>query len=383
MSSKQTPTQVLIAGGGVAAVEAAVALKDMAGDLVHTTMVAPQPDFTYRPELVGEPFSHPAARRYPLAAIANDLGVELKATALKWVDIKEQIAHTDAGEAITYDALLLGLGATATPILTHALTLVPERLDEQMQGVIQDLEAGWIKSLAFVIPERGSWPLPMYELALMAARRADDMNTKPAITLITPENEPLAIFGPQASQTLQQLLDQYEITTITSSHCTTPAPGRLTMHPMAREIRTDLVITLPELSGAAIPGIPVSAAHGFLTTDRNGHVAKTDRVFAAGDITDFPVKQGGIAAQQADSAAASIARLAGADIDPQPIVPVLCGLLWDGKTPLYLRARMTGTHGSRSQVSSEPLWDPPGKIQARYLGAYLATIHLEPANAAI
>jgi sulfide:quinone oxidoreductase len=101
-------------------------------------------------------------------------------------------------------------------------------------------------------------------------------------------------------------------------------------------------------------------------------------VFAAGDLTDFPVKQGGIATQQADSAANAIAALAGANVMPNPIVPVLCGLLWDGGQPLYLRARMTGTHGSRSEVSTEPLWSPPGKIQAMHLGRYLDTVDKEP-----
>jgi sulfide:quinone oxidoreductase len=366
-----TPTRVLIVGGGVAAIEAALALKEHATGLVQISMLAPNPTFVYRPELVGEPFSHPAARRYPLDGIAADLDIRLHAASLKWVDTEKRVVHTDAGEQIGYGVLLLALGATAYPGMQHALTLIPDRLDDQMRGVIQDLEGGFLKQIVFVVPERASWPLPIYELALMAAARADQMNLSPSITLITPEDAPLAIFGSEASQAVDQLLDKRGIKTITSARGTIRSAGRLIVHPSEREIRADLVVTLPDLFAPRMPGIAAGAAHGFLTTDREGHVLGVEHVFAAGDLTSFPVKHGGIAAQQADSAAAAIAVLAGSAIDPEPVVPILSGVLWNGGRPLYLRARVTGSHGSHSEVSTEPLWNSPGKIQAKYLGPYL------------
>jgi sulfide:quinone oxidoreductase len=264
--------------------------------------------------------------------------------------------------------------------MQHALTLVPERLDEQMRGVIQDLEGGMLKQVVFVIPERTSWPLPMYELALMAAVRANQMNTSPSITLITPEDAPLAIFGAEASQAVERLLDKRGIKTITSASGTIRRAGRLTIHPSEREIRADLVVTLPELFAPSMPGIGAGASHGFLTTDREGRVLGLEHVFAAGDLTSSYVKHGSLAAQQADSAAAAIAVLAGAPIDPEPIVPMLSAVLWDGERPLYMRARVTGSHGSNSEVSTEPLWDSPGKIQARHLGPYLESLDLAAAG---
>ena len=371
MSIKDEPMHVVIAGGGVAAVEAALALNDLARDLVRITMLAPEPTFTYRPELVGEPFAYPTARRYSLGAIAADLNCELLPDSLDWVDTQARVAHTSSSRAVNYDALLLAVGARATPAIKHAVTLVPAELDDQLQGVVQDLEGGFVRSIAFVIPDASSWPLPMYELALMTARRANDMNVEAAITLITPEDAPLAVFGKEASNALQAILDGHGIETITSSRCTTTESGHLWIFPADLEIVTDAIIALPALSGPAIPGIPVDAPHGFITTDRNGRVRGVYRVFAAGDLTDFPLKQGGIASQQADSAAASIAALAGADIAPEPITPSLWGVLWNSEGPLYLRARMTGSHGSESQVSTAPLWSPPDKIHARYLGPYL------------
>jgi sulfide:quinone oxidoreductase len=86
-------------------------------------------------------------------------------------------------------------------------------------------------------------------------------------------------------------------------------------------------------------------------------------------MTAFPIKQGGIAAQQADAAAEWIAALAGAEIEPRPFRPVLRGLLLTGLRPRFLRSDVLA--GS-SEVDMEPLWWPPGKIAGRYLAPFLA-----------
>jgi sulfide:quinone oxidoreductase len=100
-------------------------------------------------------------------------------------------------------------------------------------------------------------------------------------------------------------------------------------------------------------------------------VRRLERVYAAGDATDFAVKHGGIAAQQADTAAESIAALAGAPVEPSPFHPVIHGILLGSDRPLFLRAHVTGGHGSSSEISERPTWSPPTKIAARYLAPYL------------
>jgi hypothetical protein len=44
-------------------------------------------------------------------------------------------------------------------------------------------------------------------------------------------------------------------------------------------------------------------------------------VWAAGDCTAFPVKSGGVAAEQADVIAGDIAAIAGADVEPRSFDP--------------------------------------------------------------
>jgi sulfide:quinone oxidoreductase len=370
-SSPKPPVRVLIAGGGVAALEAALALRELAGGRVTTTLLAPDPEFVYRPMRVGEPFAYSAAQRYSLEDIARDIGVELVRDAFKWLDAPGSVVHTERGEKLGYDALLLAMGARLRPAFSHGLTLDDRRLDEQLHGLIQDVEEGYVHSIAFVAPSQMPWPLPIYELALMTARRAYDMQSNVEITIATPEDAPLAIFGSAVSDAVRRLLEEQRITTITSAHCSVPEPGLVSIHPGTQTLHVDRVVALPQLSGPSTPGVPGGAQGGFIPIDTHCRVRELEHVYAAGDATDFAIKLGGIAAQQADTAAQSIAALAGAPVEPKPFRPEIHAILLGGDKPLYLSAHVTGGHGSSSQVSEEPTWSPPTKIAAKYLAPYL------------
>ena len=97
-----------------------------------------------------------------------------------------------------------------------------------------------------------------------------------------------------------------------------------------------------------------------------------DDVFAAGDATAFPIKQGGLAAQQADAAAATIASELDDTIRPQPFQPILRGLLLTGGATRYLRAELAG-QGGESTVSTRALWWPPNRLCGRYLAPFLSS----------
>lgn len=370
-TNNPTPFRVVIAGGGVAALEGALALRDLAGERITTTLLAPEPQFVYRPMRVREPFAYSEARRYSLDEVARDIGVEFKQDAFKRLDRDRRVVHTEGGEQLEYDALLLALGAIRRPRFKHALTLDDSRIDEQLHGLIQDVEGGYVHKLAFISPSRMAWPLPMYELALMMAERAHDMGIEVSITVATPEDAPLAIFGQTVSDAVGQLLTERGILVIPSARCETPAPGELSVYPGGRRLTLDRIVALPELFGPSTPGVPKSAPDGFLPVDVHCQVRGVDRVFAAGDAIDFPVKHGGMAAQQADAAAQKIAALAGAPVEPRPFHPTIHAILLGAGKPLYLSAHITGGHGSSSEISDTPTWSPPTKIVAEYLSPYL------------
>jgi sulfide:quinone oxidoreductase len=360
------PFKVVIVGGGVAALEGALALRDLAGDRVAITMLAAAEDFVYRPLTVREPFAHGLAERYPLSEIAADVGVELRPQSFAWVDPAAHVAYTDEGDELAYDALLLALGAR----FPHAYTIDDRQLDDILHGLLQDIEAGYVKRLAFVVPARMAWQLPIYELALMTAARAYALDVELSIAIATPEESPLAIFGSGASQAVSKLLSDAGIEVLSSAYVEVPSWDTVVINPDDQALKFDRVVALPELYGPAVRGVP-AAEHGFIPVDLHSKVRGVEDVYAAGDATDFVLKHGGISSQQADAAAEAIAALAGAPIEPKRFQPTVYGMLLTGGAPLYLRAHITGGHGFSSEVSAEPLWSPPRKIVARYLGPYL------------
>jgi sulfide:quinone oxidoreductase len=376
----QSKLRVIIAGGGVAALETLLALRALAPNLTATTVLAPNPEFVYRPMTVREPFSYPQAQRYPLAPIVRDAGAELVVDELAWVDPAKRIVHTSSDAEIEYDALVLALGARIHPRYKHAITIDDRKLEATLHGLIQDVEEGYVQSLAFVSPGRMAWPLPLYELALMTAGRAYDMDVELATTIVTPEDSPLAIFGPEASDAVAELLEQAHIETIASAYAEVPHSGEIVINPGDHHMKVNRVVALPELYGPSVRGIPLSE-HGFLRVDVYGRVVDIEHVYAAGDATEFAVKYGGIAAQQADAAAESIAALAGAPVTPEPFHPVIHGILLTAGEPRYLTARITGGQGFSSEISDTPTWSPPVKIAAKYLAPYLDALERADAPA--
>ena len=371
--TQSQPVHVLIAGGGVAALEALMALRALAADRVRITLLAPEPDFHVRPMAVAEPFAIAHAARIPLADVAADFGAEIENGALLRVEHGERQVVTHDGARIGYDVLVVAVGTCTRPSLRGALTIDARNLGDTLRGLVQDVEDGYTHEIAFVAARQPSWPLPLYELALQMARRAYDMNATVALSIVSPDRAPLAQFGSTISEELTRLLHDAGIAFNGSSHAELEH-GELTLSPSGVRMRPGRVAALPLIEGPRIAGLPADA-DGFIRVDEFGAVRGLPGVYAAGDATTYPVKHGGIAAQQADVVAATIAAAAGVASDPQPLSPVMRAMLMTGGEPLYLEAQLVGAGVQHSSVSDVCPWDTPGKIVARHLGPYLARDH--------
>jgi sulfide:quinone oxidoreductase len=361
--------EAVVCGGGIAGVEGLLRLRRLTGDRLRLTLVSPDPDLVYRPLAVRAPFAASGVRRYPLERITADSGARWLRDGLSAVDHENRTVHTERGVTLRYDALLLAIGARESSPYKHACTFTDRDAGEAVRGIVQEIEMGSVSTVAFVLPHEWVWPLPLYELALMTAERARSMNVKPQIIFITPEARPLKAFGQSAGEAVVDLLEKAGIRLHTGVVARVPAPRVLTLDGM--QLEAERIVTLPKITGPAIAGIP-AGARWFVPIDEWCVVASTDgRVFAAGDATDFPVKQGGIGAQQADTAAAGIAHMAGLGDRPLALHPVIRGMLLTGDRPLYVAAHVIAGLGWRSEIYERPPWPPEEKIVAEELGPYL------------
>jgi sulfide:quinone oxidoreductase len=371
MTSKATDTdrpQVLIVGGGVAGLEALLALHEVAGDRLELTMAAPEPEFTYRPFTVEEPFTDVPAQRRSLEPIAAELSASFIQAALVEVDVGARCARFSDGSELHYDALIVCVGGRARAafegVTTFGVSREPVRVDELLRRATES------RRIAFVVPPGVSWPLPIYELALMTERRAREHGVDVRISVITPESGPLILFGTTPSGAVAELLTARGIEVRTHSLVRAGEDGRLIVMPSGDRLEEDVVVALPAIDGPAIPGLPADE-RGFLPIDEHARVVGADHVYAAGDGTTFPIKQGGLATQQADAAAEHVAASFGAELEPRPFHPVLRGLLLTGEESLSMSQDLTGGSGEGAS-SADYLWWPPHKISGRYLAAYLA-----------
>jgi sulfide:quinone oxidoreductase len=181
------------------------------------------------------------------------------------------------------------------------------------------------------------------------------------------------VFGPEASAEVMALLAAAGIRWEGAAGIDVPEPGRVVIG--ARELACDRVVALPALKGPAVRGLPADE-EGFLRVTPFGHVIGVKNVYAAGDGTSFPIKQGGVACQQADVVAEGIARRAGAPVTPTGYRPVLRGTLLTGARPRWLRSDPGDRRGrgAANEVADHVLWWPPAKIAGRYLAPYLGEL---------
>jgi sulfide:quinone oxidoreductase len=370
----QSPHRVLVAGGGVAGLEALLALHDLAGERVALTLLAPERQFTYRPMAVTVPFARGHMQRHDLADVTRHVGAAFVRGELAEVDVDGSVAVTTDGRRFEYDALLVAVGAASEPVFSRVTTWTPEVDQAVFGGLLTDLEEGYAKRVAFVVPPEVAWPLPAYELALMTAWDARDMGQDDVrITVYTPEKSPLELFGSEASAALQRDLEEAGVDVVAGVTVEEDpeAPARLIAQPGNRPLESQRVIALPRAVARGVGGLAVDE-RGFIRTDGHGLVEGTRNVWAAGDGIAYPIKQGGLAAQQADAAAEAIAAVAGAGVEPQPFRPVLRGVLLTGRGSEWIRRDLG--EGPVGEAKRHALWWPPTKIAGRYLAPYLAAL---------
>jgi sulfide:quinone oxidoreductase len=343
---------------------------------VEPVLVADVDDFLYRPLLVGEPFGLGHPRRHHLAQLCADLGAELIADPVTEVLPDEHLVATADHGLVSYDELIVAAGARPYPAFEDGICFDRELSPEEFDDTLADLAGGFAPHLAIVVPRGTTWTLPAYEVALLTAawgRRHHASEHR--VTLLTPEDAPLEAFGATVSREVREVLAAAHV----ELRCAVD-PDVVTATSLragGQWVGADRIVSLPLLAGPRIHGLPCDA-HGFIPVGERGRVTGVDDVHVAGDAGSFPIKQGGLAAQQAEAVVLDLARRAGASPRPEPTGPVLRGVLLTERDPRFMRAELADPDGTCT-FSAQPLWWPPTKIASRWLSPYLARLEAERA----
>ena len=115
-------TRVLIAGAGVAAVECALALRELAGSRVDLELLAPAAELLHRPSSVTTPFGGAPAVRIDLTQVAAELGIRLRRDSLASVEPEAHRVITKDGDRVPYELLVVATGVRSRDAIPGAVT---------------------------------------------------------------------------------------------------------------------------------------------------------------------------------------------------------------------------------------------------------------------
>jgi sulfide:quinone oxidoreductase len=370
-SSANAVPRVVIAGGGVAGLEALIGLRTLAGDRLELELITPSQTFVQRPLIVAGMFGAAPGPSLDVAEVAKMVRGTWTEDSITGVLPGSGVVTLAGGEHRRYDILVIALGAKATDSIPGAIAFGTPRGTERFRRLLAEAQDGRLARIVFAVPDDVGWPLAIYELALLSADRLREAGADTEITLLTPEPAPLALFGGRASGAVLEALEQRGVHFRAGLHPQELAWGELRARPGNVRLQADAVVTLPLLRGPRLAGVAADE-HGFIPVDAHGLARGTTDIYAAGDVTAFPIKHGGLAAQQADAVAASIAARVGAAVKPERFRPVLRGMLALEDHVRYLEGTIDGPEAGSGTASSTPLWWPATRASGRYLDPYLS-----------
>jgi sulfide:quinone oxidoreductase len=356
------PLRVLVYGGDIAALETALALRRICADRVDLTLVSPVRDLPVRTQAAGAPAAEGRPARFDLGALATEHGLAFRSDAIVAVDDERREARTITGNRIHFDALVIAFGARPRGAIPGVTTCWGAGDAGALDGLLDEMRLGAVRRVAFAVPHGIRWTLPTYELALTTARRLRREGLEDReLVLATYESRAVELLGGDAEGIVLERLAGAGIELHTGREPVAFAEGGLVLKPEGR-IPADRALSMPVVEGPRIAGLPRDP-EGFLPVDAFGRVQGVERIWAAGEVTSFPVRQAGIAAQQALAVAASIAAEAGVDVESLPFRPSISGLL---RSPAHAPAG-TASNGSGSPT----LWWPPEQLAGEHLSAHI------------
>jgi NADH dehydrogenase FAD-containing subunit len=281
-------TKVLVAGGGVAGIEAIFALRATGPGRLDLELVTPQRHVTSRSLVAGRPFLQATADRVELAAITTPHGVRLTRDALELVEPDLHEILTQGGARRSYDVLVLALGTRPAVSVAGAM---PFRGLQDLTALRAALDT--VTSVAYIARSPSMWTAPMYELAARTAAWATDRRQPLDVLVATAE---------PVSESVSSRLADAGVEVLSETVVDRVSAGRMELAD-GRRVAVDLAVALPHLTGPAVRGMPALSPDGYTVVDETGRVAGVADIYAIGDMTGRRL----LAATQASDTAGAIA----------------------------------------------------------------------------
>ena len=311
--------RVVFLGGGFAGLEGAYTLRQVAGDRVRITLVSDTEEFLFRPNSIYVPFGlDPAKLRVQLAK-------PLASREIEFVHDHAEGVDTAAGEValrgwtLPYDYLVVATGSGMRPeeipgLAEHSEVIwTPEemlRLRTAFEGLADAGRRGERRTVHFVVPPNNKCAGPLYEIVLMLETWLRKRNARDSVEILwsTFEATYIQAFGPRLHELVSDEFERRGITGHTE-RIVTGADASGVAFADGERVDSDLLVSFPPyVAATTFPGLPADD-RGFLVTDLGTRLV-AERVYAAGDAGDFPVKQAFLAFLQADAVASQIAAAA-------------------------------------------------------------------------
>ena len=313
------PPQVVVLGGGFAALESAFLLRMRLHDGVDIRLVSDNDKFVFRPNSIYVPFgADPSSLLVDLHKPLGRRHINFEHGTVAEVDPDGKFVTLADGQRFRYDKLVVATGADtaahevpglaehgASIWTTDSMLEVRRRFDETRDAA----RRGERRRVLFLVPPNNKCSGPLYEIVFMLETwlRREHARDSVEISWSTYESGFIQAFGPRLHDLVSTEFEERGIDGHTEELVTAVSDGEVRYADGSTREFDHLIAFPPYVSAVRYPALP-SDERGFVETELETRlVAGHGDVYAPGDAGDFPIKQAFLAFLQADAVADHIA----------------------------------------------------------------------------